>query len=47
LPTASRRSLSRAISVHAGEFGDACEEWEGACRTGLPGLILLVSRRSA
>jgi SAM-dependent methyltransferase len=31
--------------VHAGEFGDACEEWEGAPMTGLPGSLLLVGRR--
>ena len=35
-----------SVSVHAGKFGGACEEWEGAPITGLPGSILLVSRRS-
>ena len=34
------------VSVHAGEFGDAGEEWEGAPMTGLPGSMLLVGRRS-
>jgi hypothetical protein len=34
--------LARAVSVHAGAFGDACEEWEGAPMTGLPGSISLV-----
>ena len=43
LPTASRQFLLRAVSVHTGEFGDACER-VGRCaheRT----LILLVGRR--
>ncbi len=31
--------------VHAGEFGDNCEEWEGAPMAGLPGSLLLVGRR--
>jgi len=33
--------------VHAGEFGTACEAWEGAPVTGLPGSLLLVARRVA
>jgi SAM-dependent methyltransferase len=31
--------------VHAEEFGDTCEEWEGAPMAGLPGSLLLVGRR--
>jgi hypothetical protein len=40
LPTASRRSLPRAVSVHAGAFGDPCEGPEGAPTIRLPGSIL-------
>jgi uncharacterized protein len=32
--------------VHAEEFGDTSEEWEGAPMTGLPGSLLLVGRRN-
>jgi hypothetical protein len=45
LPAGSRRSLPRTVSVHGGEFGDACEEWEGAPMTGLPGTIVFVPGR--
>jgi SAM-dependent methyltransferase len=31
--------------VHAEEFGDTSEEWEGAPMTGLPGSLLLIGRR--
>jgi SAM-dependent methyltransferase len=31
--------------VHAAEFGDSCEDWEGAPMTGLPASLLLVGRR--
>lgn len=31
--------------VHAEEFGDGCEEWEGAPMAGLPGSLLLIGRR--
>jgi SAM-dependent methyltransferase len=31
--------------IHAEEFGDSCEPWEGAPMTGLPGSLLLVGRR--
>jgi SAM-dependent methyltransferase len=31
--------------VHAEEFGDCCEDWEGAPMTGLPASLLLVGRR--
>lgn len=30
--------------VHVGEFGDSCEDWEGAPMAGLPGSLLLVGR---
>jgi hypothetical protein len=33
--------------VHAEEFGDAGENWEGAPVAGLPGTLLLVGRRNA
>jgi SAM-dependent methyltransferase len=33
--------------VHAEEFGDTCENWEGAPMAGLPGSFLLVGRRNA
>jgi SAM-dependent methyltransferase len=33
--------------IHAEEFGDTCEGWEGAPMAGLPGSLLLVARRSA
>ena len=35
-----------SVSVHAGKFGGACEEREGAAMIGLPGSTLLVARRS-
>jgi ubiquinone/menaquinone biosynthesis C-methylase UbiE len=31
--------------VHAAEFGDSCEDWEGAPMTGLPASLLLIGRR--
>ena len=31
--------------VHAEEFGDDCEEWEGAPMAGLPETLLLIGRR--
>jgi SAM-dependent methyltransferase len=31
--------------IHAEEFGDACEKWEGAPMAGLPASLLLVGRR--
>lgn len=31
--------------LHAGEFGNTCEEWEGAPVAGLPATLLLVGRR--
>jgi SAM-dependent methyltransferase len=32
--------------IHAEEFGDTCEEWEGAPMAGLPASLLLVGRRN-
>jgi SAM-dependent methyltransferase len=32
--------------IHAEEFGDTCENWEGAPMAGLPGSLLLVGRRT-
>jgi hypothetical protein len=32
--------------IHAEEFGDTCEEYEGAPMTGLPRTLLLVGRRT-
>ena len=32
--------------IHAEEFGDKCENWEGAPMAGLPGSFLLVGRRT-
>jgi SAM-dependent methyltransferase len=32
--------------IHAGEFGDRSEDWEGAPMAGLPGSLLLVGRRA-
>jgi hypothetical protein len=31
--------------VHVEEFGDGCEEWEGAPMTGLPEWLFVVGRR--
>jgi SAM-dependent methyltransferase len=31
--------------IHVEEFGDACEDWEGAPMAGLPASLLLVGRR--
>ncbi|MBV8088803.1 MAG: class I SAM-dependent methyltransferase [Alphaproteobacteria bacterium] len=33
--------------VHVEEFGDTCEQWEGAPMAGLPASLLLVGRRTA
>ena len=41
-----RTADGAVASVHAGEFGGACEEWEGAPMTGLPGSMVLVGRCS-
>jgi ubiquinone/menaquinone biosynthesis C-methylase UbiE len=32
--------------IHAEEFGDTSEEWEGASMTGLPASLLLIGRRN-
>ena len=32
--------------VHAEEFGDVSEEWEGAPMTGLPASLLLIARHN-
>jgi hypothetical protein len=35
--SASETTMPRVVRAHAGAFGDASEEWEGAPMTGLPG----------
>jgi hypothetical protein len=37
--------LSGCRLIHAEEFGDTSEEWEGAPMSGLPASLLLVGRR--
>jgi hypothetical protein len=32
--------------IHAEEFGDTSEEWEGAPMSGLPASLLLIGRRN-
>jgi len=45
-PTTSRQFFRPVVAlVHAEEFGDASEEWEGAPVAGLPASLLLVGCR--